>query len=66
MMGRGLDIAVGKTTGYRLDDRRIGVRVPIGARFPPLYVVQMGFGSHASSYSMAIGGFSLEDRATAA
>jgi hypothetical protein len=29
------DIAVGTATGYRLDDKGVGVRVPVGARLFP-------------------------------
>jgi hypothetical protein len=47
--------AVGIATGYGLDSRGFGVRVPVGARFPPLHVVQTGSGAHPSSYPMGTG-----------
>jgi hypothetical protein len=34
--------AVGIATGYGLDDRRVGVRISVGARFSHLHVVQTG------------------------
>jgi hypothetical protein len=38
------DRAVDKETGYGLDDRGVGVRVPIGVRFSLLHIVQTGSG----------------------
>jgi hypothetical protein len=40
--------SVGIATGYGLDDRGEGVRVPIGARisFPLLQVIKIGSGNH--------------------
>jgi hypothetical protein len=52
------DIAVGIGTGYGLDGRGVGVRVPVGARCSPLHVVQTGCGAHPSPYPMGTGGFS--------
>jgi hypothetical protein len=40
------DNAVSIATGYGLDDRKVGVRVQVGARFSPLHVVQSGSGDH--------------------
>jgi hypothetical protein len=49
---RSRDIAVGIATGYGLDDRGVGVRVPVGSRIFFLHVVQTGSGAHPTSYSM--------------
>jgi hypothetical protein len=39
--------AVGIATGYGMDGRRVGVRVPVGTRlFSPLNVVQTGTGDY--------------------
>jgi hypothetical protein len=48
--------AVGVVTGYGLDGRGVGVRVPVGVRFSPLHVVQTGSGAHPASYPMGTGG----------
>jgi hypothetical protein len=47
---------VGIATGYRMDDRGVGVRVPVGQEFSLLHVVQTGSGVHPTSYSMDSGG----------
>jgi hypothetical protein len=44
------------TTGYRLEDRVLGVRVPVGTRFSPFHSVQSGSGAHPASYRMGTGG----------
>jgi hypothetical protein len=44
-------------TGYMLEGRVIGVRVPAGARLSPLHVVQAGSGPHPASFPMGTGGF---------
>jgi hypothetical protein len=49
---RSLDSSVGTATGYGMDDRGVGVRVPEGSL---LHVVQTGSGVHPTSYSMGIG-----------
>jgi hypothetical protein len=49
------DSAVGIATGYGLDGRGVGVRVPVGARFSPLHVVQTGPGASPASYPMGSG-----------
>jgi hypothetical protein len=41
---RSRDSAVGIATGHRLDDRLVGDRVPVRARFSPLHVVLTGSG----------------------
>jgi hypothetical protein len=43
---------VGIATGYGLDDRGVGVRVPVGSRISFLRVVQTGSGAHPTSYPM--------------
>jgi hypothetical protein len=53
---RNEDSVVGIVTGYGLDDRGIGVRVPVGSRFFSLFrVVQTGSGVH-SAYPMGTSG----------
>jgi hypothetical protein len=39
------DSVVGRATGYGLDDRGVGVRVPVVQEFSLLHVVQTGSGS---------------------
>jgi hypothetical protein len=54
-MGR--DSSVGIATGYRLDDRTIGVRFSEGAVYFSLHHrVQTGSGAHPASYTMGTGG----------
>jgi hypothetical protein len=53
------DSAVGIATGSGMDDRGVGVWVPVGARFSPLQVVQTGSGAHQDSYPMGTGGLLL-------
>jgi hypothetical protein len=48
--------AVGIVTAYGLDDRGVGVRVPVGSGFSLLHIVQTGSGAHAASYPMGTGG----------
>jgi hypothetical protein len=48
------DSVVGIVTGYGLDDRGVGVGVPVGSRI----FVQTGSGVHLSSYQMGTGGSS--------
>jgi hypothetical protein len=47
---------IGITTGYWLDDRGVGVRVPVGQEFYLLHVVQTGSGALQASYPMGTGG----------
>jgi hypothetical protein len=49
------DSVVGIATGYGLDDRRIGVRVPVFSRNSLLHV-ETGSGVHPTSYPMGTGG----------
>jgi hypothetical protein len=51
------DRSVGIATGYRLDDRRVGVRVAIGSKLSLLHVVLTGYEFHLTSYSMGTGDF---------
>jgi hypothetical protein len=51
------DSSVGIVTGYRLDDRGVGVRVLLGSRFFFLHLVQTGSGVHPTSYPMGNGGY---------
>jgi hypothetical protein len=48
----------GVATRYGLDDRGIGVRVPVGLRIFLLHVVQTGSGVHLTSYPMCTGALS--------
>jgi hypothetical protein len=43
--------SVGIATGYRLENRGVGVRVPVGSRIV-LHVAQTGSGAHPASYPM--------------
>jgi hypothetical protein len=52
------DSVVGIATDYGLDDRGVGVRVPIGSRIFSLHVVQTGSGAHPASYPMGTRGSS--------
>jgi hypothetical protein len=49
------DSTVGIATDYRLDGRRVGVRVLISVRFSTLRVVQIGYGAHPVSYPLDTG-----------
>jgi hypothetical protein len=60
------DSAVGKATGYVLDDGGVGVRVPVGSRFSLLHVVQTGSGAHPASYPMGTRGSFLGGKAAEA
>jgi hypothetical protein len=53
------DSVVGIATDYGLDDRVVGVRVPVGQEFSLLHVVQTGSKTHPVSYPMDIGALSL-------
>jgi hypothetical protein len=48
--------AVGLATGYGLDCRGFGVRIPVGANFSPLHIIQTGSRVHPAPYSMGTGG----------
>jgi hypothetical protein len=52
-----------RTTGYRLNDQGVRVRVPVGSRIFLLRVVQTGSEVHPTSYSMENGAFLLGGRA---
>jgi hypothetical protein len=55
-VGRSRDSVVGIGTGYGLDDRRAGVRVPIGSRIFSSPRCLTGSGDHPTSYTMGTGG----------
>jgi hypothetical protein len=48
------DSSVGIATGYGLDDRGVGILVPVGARVF-LHVAQAGFEAHTAFYPIRIG-----------
>jgi hypothetical protein len=50
------DSSVGIATGYGLDDRGVGVRVPKYQEFSLLQVVPTGSGVHTTSYPMGTAG----------
>jgi hypothetical protein len=47
--------AIGTATGYGLDDRGVGVRVPVGPRIFSSPRVQTGSGAHPTSYPTGTG-----------
>jgi hypothetical protein len=49
--------SVGIATVYGLDDREVGVLVPVGSVFSLLHIVQTGSGAHPTSYPMGTGGY---------
>jgi hypothetical protein len=53
---RSRDSAVSRGTGYGLDDRGVGVLVPVGPRIFTSPIVQTGSGVHSTSYTMGTGG----------
>jgi hypothetical protein len=55
-MLRSRDSVVSIATGYELDDRGVGVRVPVGSRIFTSPIVQNGSGDHLTSYTMGTGG----------
>jgi hypothetical protein len=54
------DSIVGIATGYGLDDRGVGVRVPVGQECSHLHVVQTGSGVQPTSYPKGTGPFPPE------
>jgi hypothetical protein len=58
---RGQDISVSIATGYELDDRGIGVRIPVVSR-----IFQTGSGVHPAYYPMGTGDSFTEDKAARA
>jgi hypothetical protein len=44
------DSSIGKAAGYGLSGRSVGARVPVGAGFSPLHLVQTGYGAYSASY----------------
>jgi hypothetical protein len=53
---RNRDSIVGIMTGYGLNDRGVGVRVPVGSRNSLLQVAQTGSGIDPTSYPMGTRG----------
>jgi hypothetical protein len=51
-IGWNRDSVVGIATSYVLDDRVVGVRVPVGSRIFTSPIVQTGSGAHPTSYTM--------------
>jgi hypothetical protein len=47
--------AAGIATGYGLDDRGVGVQVPVGKKFSLLHIVQTSSGVHPTSYPKGTG-----------
>jgi hypothetical protein len=52
------DGAVNIETGYGLDDRGVGLRVPVGSK-----ICQTGFGVHVAPYPVGTGGSSAGGKA---
>jgi hypothetical protein len=50
------DSVVSIATVYGLDDRGVGVRVPVESEFSLLHIVETGCGTHAAFYPMGNGG----------
>jgi hypothetical protein len=50
------DSVVGIATGYGLDNREVGVRVPVGSRISSSSRRPDGSGAHPASYPMGTGG----------
>jgi hypothetical protein len=50
------DSVVGIATGYGLDDRGVGVRVPLGQDFSAIHVVQTDFKAHLAYNPMDTAG----------
>jgi hypothetical protein len=48
-------LGVGAATGYGLDGRGVGVRIPVGAKFFSSPRRQTGSGAHPASYQMDTG-----------
>jgi hypothetical protein len=57
------DSSVAIATGYELEDRGIGIQVPVGQDFSDLHVVQTLSGAHQASCPMVIEGSLPEDKA---
>jgi hypothetical protein len=60
---RSWDSVVGIASGYGLDGRGVGVRVPVGHEFSLFHVVQTGSGIHPSYYPTDTGGSFPEGKA---
>jgi hypothetical protein len=53
--GGGGGSAVGIATAYELDDRKVGVQVPVGSEFSLLHIVHTGSRVHPASYPKGTG-----------
>jgi hypothetical protein len=60
------DSTVGIATGYGLDDKTIGVRVPVGQKCSFLLVIQTESGAQPASYRNGTGVFFPGVKATGA
>jgi hypothetical protein len=58
--------SVGIATGHGLDDRGVGVRVPVEVRFSQLHIVQTGCGAHPASSTMGTEGSFSKSKAAGA
>jgi hypothetical protein len=56
LASRSRDSLVGIATSYGLNDRGVGVRVPVESRIFLLKIVQTGSEVHPTSYPMGTGG----------
>jgi hypothetical protein len=55
VLNRSRDGVVGIVTSFGLDDRGVGIRVPVGSRILLLHVVQTDSGVRPTSYPMGTG-----------
>jgi hypothetical protein len=62
-MNQEIDSVVGIATGYGMDYRGNGVRVPLVSRISLLHLVQTGSEVHPTSYPMGTGGTFPGDKA---
>jgi hypothetical protein len=60
--GAGIGRSVSIATGYGLDDRGVGVRVPVGSKIFLLRVVQTDSGAHPASSGIGTAGEATEAR----
>jgi hypothetical protein len=57
---------ISSQSGYRLDGRGVGVRVPVGERSSSSRVIQTGSGAHPAPYKMGTGDTFLGNKAAEA
>jgi hypothetical protein len=60
------DSVVGIATSYGLDDRGVGVRVPVGSRISLLQIIETSSEVHPTSYLMGTGDSLLGGKAAGA